>query len=79
VTIERQRLSRLGRKHARNTSGFAGVSRCARNGKWKAAIQFKGSYKFLGRFDTPNEASEAYQNAVRLSRKSADELRVLSI
>lgn len=41
-------------------SGVRGVSWCARDGKWKAAIRVKGKEHFLGRFETPEEAAEAY-------------------
>ena len=44
-----------------NTSGYRGVSRDKHN--WRAQIQIKGKKKFLGYFDTPEEASEAYENA----------------
>lgn len=44
-----------------NTSGYRGVSRDKHN--WRAQIQIKGKSKFLGYFDTPEEASEAYENA----------------
>lgn len=44
-----------------NTSGYRGVSKDKHN--WRAQIQIKGKSKFLGYFDTPEEASEAYENA----------------
>jgi hypothetical protein len=42
-----------------NTSGYRGVSRLS--GKWSARIRIDGVRKFLGLFDTPEEASKAYQ------------------
>jgi len=46
-----------------NTSGFRGVSR--KGSRWQAAIRPRGHEKqiHLGTFDTPEEASRAYQQA----------------
>lgn len=44
-----------------NTSGYRGVSKDSHN--WRAQIQIKGKQKFLGYFNTAEEASEAYENA----------------
>jgi hypothetical protein len=44
-----------------NTSGYRGVTKDSHN--WRAQIQIKGKQKFLGYFDTAEEASEAYENA----------------
>lgn len=44
-----------------NTSGYRGVNKDRHN--WRAQIQIKGKQKFLGYFDTAEEASEAYENA----------------
>jgi hypothetical protein len=44
-----------------NTSGYKGVTKDSHN--WRAQIQIKGKQKFLGYFDTAEEASEAYENA----------------
>lgn len=41
-----------------NKSGFKGVSFSKRNGKWVATISPDGKSKFLGYFDTPEEAYE---------------------
>ena len=46
--------------HAHNTSGFRGVSRNSRSGKWHAQIKIHGKQTYLGRFDTPEEAAEVY-------------------
>lgn len=42
-----------------NTSGFKGVS-LTKSGRWCAQIQHRRSYYWLGTFDTPEEAAEAY-------------------
>lgn len=44
-----------------NTSGYKGVTKDSHN--WRAQIQIKGKQKFLGYFNTAEEASEAYENA----------------
>lgn len=52
--------------NSNNTSGYKGVSLYARLGKYRAQISIKGKNKDLGLFDTPEEASSAYQEAVEL-------------
>lgn len=47
----------------RNTSGFKGVSYFERRGKWQAHIGIKGRTKFLGLFDSPEDAHVAYCKA----------------
>lgn len=54
-----------GRKN--NASGFRGVSFYARDGRWKAQAQIDGKKYFLGHFDTPQEASEAYETFAKLT------------
>lgn len=44
-----------------NTSGFKGV--CKEKGKWRADTQINKKRIFLGYFNTPEEASEAYEQA----------------
>jgi len=46
-----------------NTSGYRGVSRL-KNGRWRARIWVNCKEKYLGTFDTAEEASAAYQKAV---------------
>lgn len=46
-----------------NTSGFKGVYRSARTGKWAARIGINGTRHFLGWFQTVEEAAAAYQRA----------------
>lgn len=43
-----------------NKSGFTGVSFHKRIKRWRAQIRHRGAKKFLGDFDTPQEASTAY-------------------
>ena len=51
------------KKSATNKSGFKGVCWRAKAKKWAAHIHFNGKQKFLGLFETPNEAHEAYKEA----------------
>jgi hypothetical protein len=46
-----------------NKSGFLGVS--PNNRRWKATISVHGEYKYLGTFDTPELAHQAYLDAKR--------------
>ncbi len=46
-----------------NTSGFRGVSFHKPTGKWRARIKVNGINKHLGYFNTPEEASAAYEAA----------------
>lgn len=48
-----------------NASGFLGVSRVRKNGKWLACIKLNGRSTSLGYFDTPEGAHEAYLKAKR--------------
>jgi hypothetical protein len=47
----------------RNISGYRGVSRNNRSGKWHAQIKINGKQTYLGRFDNPGEAAMAYDIA----------------
>ena len=49
-----------------NTSGYKGVSLDKRKNKWMARIKINGKYKFLGYFNTPEQAHEAYCRAAEL-------------
>jgi hypothetical protein len=49
--------------HRDNTSGFRGVSRARQ--KWVADIMTNGVRRYIGVFDTPEEASAAYETAAR--------------
>lgn len=48
-----------------NTSGFKGVSRVKHLKRlpWEAYIQVDGKFMRLGRYETPEEAAEAYDKA----------------
>jgi hypothetical protein len=48
------------RKRKDNTSGYKGVCYDKSRGKWISSIKINGTSKYLGRFDTPEEASAAY-------------------
>lgn len=50
------------RKMSKNNKvGFKGV--CFHNGRYQASIRINGGSKYLGRFDTPEEANAAYSKA----------------
>lgn len=57
VQAHNQRIRRT------NTSGFKGISFRKDNKKWAASIAYKGQRRHLGMFNTPEEASEAYELA----------------
>lgn len=50
----------------RSVSGFKGVTRIRRNGKWRARIKVSQVEYFLGLFDTPEAAAAAYNQAASL-------------
>lgn len=50
-------------KTVRNTSGFKGVSWHAANEKWEARMQVNGKTKWLGYFEQPEQAHDAYRKA----------------
>lgn len=47
-----------------NTSGFKGVSYFKRDDKWRAYTSVNGKFKHIGYYETPEEASEAYNREV---------------
>lgn len=49
--------------NSRNTSGFRGVHYAKKQGNWIAQIKVDGKGMHLGSFDTPEQASLAYQKA----------------
>lgn len=51
------------RKPISNTSGFKGVCWDKQTNKWQAKIGVNNKQKYLGRFDTPEEAYAAYCKA----------------
>ena len=71
----------LANKNPRNTSGYTGVSWHKPNKKWMANMNLFGEEKkkTLGRFDTPELASQSYQKArAEQSEKVKDYLRSLN-
>ena len=59
-TVNQQNI-RLPKKN--NHSGFLGVIK--KGARWRAAITVDGKGKYLGTFNTPEEAHQAYLNAKR--------------
>lgn len=57
------KLSRsvIGKKKSNNKSGFVGVYFHKSAGRWAASITVSGKARHLGLFDTPEEASQAYE------------------
>jgi hypothetical protein len=49
---------------AHNSSGYKGVTR-SRLGKWQAQIKANGKYQWLGDYETPEAASQAYIEAAK--------------
>ena len=52
--------ARCSLKRKDNTSGFQGVSWDKRTNKWVTYISIDGKIKYLGLFESPEDASEAY-------------------
>lgn len=50
---------------SRNSSGFKGVTWNKRSGKWQAAIKVSGKSFYLGLFDSPEDAHDAYLKAAK--------------
>jgi hypothetical protein len=46
-----------------NTSGYKGVGFHGYSGRWRAYIGLNGKQKSLGYYDSPEEASDAYDTA----------------
>lgn len=64
VNLQNQRKPRAGSK-----SGFLGVGWNKSRGKWMAYINIDGKVKYLGYFDDPAIAHEAYLTAKRSAHK----------
>jgi hypothetical protein len=56
-------------KQKNNASGIKGVSLDKRRSKWLAQIQSDGTHYYLGRFDTKEDAAEAYRKAANKLHK----------
>lgn len=51
------------RLNRNNRSGFKGVYRDTRPGKWRAVLRVNGRARTLGRYASPEEAAKAYDEA----------------
>lgn len=56
---------RTGVPRSDNTSGFVGVALDKRTGRWFANITIRKKTTYLGTYDTPEEANEAYQTYLK--------------
>ncbi|WP_232555095.1 HNH endonuclease [Pseudomonas sp. Nvir] len=61
VSQREQMLNRF--EQSTNTSGFTGVTRHKKTGKWQAGIQVDGRHHHLGLFDDPEAAAAARKDA----------------
>lgn len=57
--------------HGRTKSGYLGVSWVSSRKKWQAGLAINGKYKFLGLFDDPKVAHEAYLSGKRIYHPTA--------
>ncbi len=51
--------------HAKNISGYPGVSWCTREQKWKASVNIQGKPKHLGYFEIKEDAYSAFLEKAR--------------
>lgn len=63
----RENVSHAVLSSSNRSSKYIGAKWDKERGKWVSSITLSGKNKFLGRFDTPEEASEAYKNALSLN------------
>lgn len=49
------------RVHSNNSTGFRGVILCRESGKYRARAGLNGKKVSIGRYDTPEQASKAYE------------------
>jgi len=59
VTVT-QNAQNMRKAHKDSTSGLLGVSWSKYHGKWRAQIAYGGKNRFIGMFDNPEEAYQAY-------------------
>lgn len=60
-----QNLQNISTPRANNKSGFLGVCKCSKTGKWRAQIRTNNAPRQIGVFDTPEEANFAYVSEKR--------------
>jgi len=64
--VEENKIDEIKVKKSKTHSKFKGVSYIKKNKKWFSQITINGKQKYLGCFNSEEEASEAYQNALNL-------------
>ena len=65
LDVNKENPQNISEPQCNNTSGYLGVSWNEREKKWRAQIMVKGKRKYLGLYDTKEEAYEAYLAAKR--------------
>jgi len=65
-------LSKVGASKKKLSSLPTGVHLHKKSGKYRATLRAKGTWKHLGTFSCPQEASLAYQEAVKLYKEQHD-------
>lgn len=75
LRIASARVNSLNRKQFKNnTTGYRGVYLDRRINKWDARIRVDGVLKFLGIFDTPEDAARAYDREALAANRSHAQL-----
>jgi hypothetical protein len=73
LATKRQNMQNISNPRADNKSGYLGVCWHNRYKKWYAQISINNKKKYLGYFNTAEEASKAYIKAKRLHHKFWEE------